>query len=67
MDIRASAHLIILVLLNFPQIEDPPHQFDDRSRLGFLGGRLQRRDRRVHDLIDDATRESLNGQLLLGR
>jgi len=49
------------------KIEQLPHQVDDRGRFLFPRRRLQRGDRRVHDLVDNSLGQSLDRHLLLGR
>ena len=49
------------------QIEQTAHQVDHGGRFRLARRRLQRADRRMHDLVDDAARERFDRQFLLGR
>ncbi len=49
----------------FPQIEQAANYVDDRRCLRFFGRRLQRRDRGVHDFVDDAASQRFDGDFLL--
>ena len=50
----------------FLEVEQLPHQFDHRGGFRLARRRLQRADGRVHDLVDDTTRERFDRQFLFG-
>src|SRR5438445_13709974 len=49
------------------QIEEPPDHLMDGSSLGVVGGRFERGDGRVQQLVDDAAGHRVNGRFLLRR